>query len=291
MKFKLISIFTAFLLFGVTAFCAIPEAYNEENDNGERTGDWVVLFDEELNEYFDYENAAFYGMLTYENGNIASPLKVYFPSGQFYFESEVLQINPVEIADGQVTFYEESGIILRKITYKNGERNGPAEYMDEEGNVWQKGQYVEGLTAGDWVEYYEDGTYGMGTLENDVKIGFWKYYQNDGILEAEGLWLNGKRDGEWKYYTIEGDVYIKGSFKDDIEVGEWTQYYEDNSYGKGKMTNYLKQGQWSFYSPEGVLTLKGSYIDDEQDGNWYQYDADGNITDTVTYELGVEVEE
>jgi antitoxin component YwqK of YwqJK toxin-antitoxin module len=57
------------------------------------------------------------------------------------------------------------------------------------------------------------------------------------------------------------------------------------------MTNYLKQGEWSFYSPEGVLTLKGSYIDDEQDGNWYQYDADGNITDTVTYELGVEVEE
>jgi len=34
--------------------------------------------------------------------------------------------------------------------------------MNDDGSLWQEGQFTNGYTTGDWTEHYEDGSYGIG---------------------------------------------------------------------------------------------------------------------------------
>ncbi len=291
MRFKAISSLLVFLfLFNISLYCVIPECDNFENDEGDRTGEWVLLFDGDFYEYWDDETPDYYGIITYDNGEITNPLKMYYPSGNLYFETEVWDTNPIEMADGEVTFYWESGKVQCKLNYKAGIKNGSCQYMNADGILMQKGQYYNGLIDGDWEEYYDDTTRGVGKLETeDIKTGMWQYFYNDGKKQAQGWWSDGKRQQDWTFYTINGEVVFNGNYKDDVQDGNWTQYYSDSSYGIGPMKDFKKYGEWRLYSSGGIQTMSGNFVDDKQEGIWNVYDSNGHFSDTIKYAAGVQV--
>lgn len=289
-KFKVISIIIVFLfVFCIAAFSAIPEAPNAENDDGERIGQWVLLFDEEFFEYWDEDTPDYYGLITYDNGEIDSPLKVYYPSGKLYFETQVWATDPIEIANGEVTFYWENGKLESKITYKESVKTGQCQLMNEDGNLWRKGQYVDGQSTGEWIEYYQDGSYGKGQIDQGKPISVWQYFYSDGTKQAQGGWSDGKRQQEWIYYTVDGEINVKGEYKDDIQDGDWTQYYSDNSYGVGPMSDFKKYGFWRLYTSGGRKTMSGTFVEDKQEGDWNIFDNNEQISETIKFSAGVKV--
>ena len=291
LKLTIISIISFFILFfAASVLCAIPAADNAVDDDGERDGAWVILLDDEMYEAFDEEDALFYGMLNYENGDIDGTLKVYYSTGQLYFESDVYGTDPVEVYDGIVTFYDKDGNISKNIMFNEDEQDGPAEFYAG-GKLWKKGQYTNGIATGIWEEHYEDTTYSIGELNNTTKLGKWKYYYSDGNICSEGAWLNNMRDGEWKFYATDGNLSFQGNYVNDSQDGDWTQYFSDNSYGIGKMSDFKKFGEWVIYPSDGSGISKGSFIDDRRHGDWQLYDKAGNVIRTVKFYYGVEVTE
>lgn len=277
MKFKVISFLSLFILFSISsAFCGIPERANAENDERERIGEWIVFFDTTFYECWDDADASYYGLLTYADGEIASPVKVYYLSGNLYFESAAIDTDPLEVADGEVTFYWENGNIQSKTSYVAGIKNGPCQIMNDKGVIWQKGQYENGLCTGDWEEYYDDDTRGLGRLlYEDTRTGLWVYTYCDGRKQAQGWWSDGKRGTDWVFYSSTGEIHFAGDYENDVQTGNWTEYYEDDSYGIGPMQDFIKNGEWRIYNAGGFQIMSGNYINDKRQGIWKVYDAKG----------------
>ena len=55
--------------------------------------------------------------------------------------------------------YHEDGQLWEKVTYKDGERDGPWETYHDNGQVRDKGIYKDGRKCGEWSEYGETVTY------------------------------------------------------------------------------------------------------------------------------------
>lgn len=74
-----------------------------------------------------------------------------------------------------ITFYSP-GVLISKIVYKNGIKNGIFEEYDNDGRIKQRGNY-----------------------RMDIKNGIWEYFDPPGKLIAKGLYENDSRTGVWKY--------------------------------------------------------------------------------------------
>ena len=58
-----------------------------------------------------------------------------------------------------------------------------------------------------------------------------------------------------------------------------------NNFKDGK-----RDGLWEWFHRNDQLWVRGNYKDGEQDGLWEFFDEDGNLTETETWENGVQVE-
>jgi hypothetical protein len=84
--------------------------------------------------------------------------------------------------------------VYKHITYKNEELNvmhGPLFWFDDQGNLYKKGQYVNGFRAGVWREKHFLGGYMEGPYVNDKKDGPWSYYDSAGIKLREHYYDKG----------------------------------------------------------------------------------------------------
>ncbi len=67
-------------------------------------------------------------------------------------------------------------------------------YLDEKGNVIQRGYMLDGEKTGTWITYNEKGEItAKANYENGEKQGKWKIYSNSGKLEFKIFYKNNKR--------------------------------------------------------------------------------------------------
>lgn len=99
-------------------------------------------------------------------------------------------------------------------TYENGQP-AKAYYYDKENQwVYEK-------------DFHENGALMMeGPVADHVRNGAWTSYFQDGKVQSEGIYQNGKRIGKSKIYHENGSLWMDGWYADDHKCGEWVIYDE-----------------------------------------------------------------
>ncbi|MCS6823855.1 MAG: toxin-antitoxin system YwqK family antitoxin [Cytophagaceae bacterium] len=110
------------------------------------------------------------------------------------------------------------------------------------------------------------------------------YYQN-GKINREGNFTNGKVNGIWKYYYENGNLKMEGPFKDGEHSGYWVYYFENgNKNMEGNIFKDIKEGEWKYYYENGQLKTTGAYKKNKKTGLWKYYHEDGTIKAQATFE-------
>ena len=104
--------------------------------------------------------------------------------------------------------------------------------------------YVKGETeafTGIIKLYYENGNLESESNFKDGKQeGLSKLYYENGDLESEGNYKDGKGEGLAKEYYENGNIRIEGNYKDGKKEGHFKEYYE-NGYLMAQY--YYKDGK------------------------------------------------
>jgi antitoxin component YwqK of YwqJK toxin-antitoxin module len=139
------------------------------------------------------------------------------------------------------------------------------------------------------------------------------YHEGDSVISSEGYMRDGRPDGYWKTFNEQGIMISEGNRKD-YELDSTWKFYDDT--GKLKMEiNYLagkkngfrktyrddeileeyivddvKQGETNWYYPDGTLKKKVIFIDGLEEGMAMEYAEDGRTITLIKYKSGFIVE-
>ena len=157
----------------------------------------------------------------------------------------------------------------------------------------------------------------VGKLENNMPIGYWKYFYDNGYLESEGSYKNGKYDGKWiKYFDPEGIVtrlrYDKKmlqdsipnlqilknrileiqNFKEGFRDGEFIQFAYYSIDKPNRITNYKKgrlDGKSIMYYDNGIIYYEQNYTEGELDGYERFYYSNGQLKIENKFFQGIKI--
>lgn len=106
----------------------------------------------------------------------------YYISGKKQMEGLSLK-KDTEFYDGPVFWYYENGNVFQKVNYIKGYINGERLIYFENGKLKAKLLYSRGRKNGPTKEYYKDGRLKLhGNYRDNKKIGTWKRYYYDGVV-------------------------------------------------------------------------------------------------------------
>ena len=117
--------------------------------------------------------------------------------------------------------YNENGILISELYYKNGKKNGIVKQYFPDGSLFMSGQYAEDQYDGNWEYFDEEG----------FKVGEGHFVNGQGMLIAYG------NDG-----SISKKMYYTNSliYKEEIYSKENHQIEKTVMYDNGRITDILK---------------------------------------------------
>ena len=160
-------------------------------------------------------------------------------------------------------------------------------------------QGPEGQTLEVWTEKWDNGNvkeeyhYFRDIEGKVVKHGYYKEYDKDGTLRVDGTYFEDKEkyNGKWVSYYEDGQIEWERNYKDGKYDGKWVKYYSDGQIKYEK--NYkdgIEDGKWVGYYSDGQIEREENYKDGKLDGKYVKYDEEGNINYEYCYEMGVSVD-
>lgn len=85
-----------------------------------------------------------------------------------------------------VEYHPNGNIKMEGKLNDNGRREGLWIAYYENGTKWSESYYVDGLRDGHNLSFYPNGRIRyIGEYKQDVKVGTWKFYNDDGTLATE----------------------------------------------------------------------------------------------------------
>jgi len=130
--------------------------------------------------------------------------------------------NIIEIKNAQ-------GIVIEKYQIDaDSLKQGEATTFDDDGNIFDKANYVNGTLSGKRTIYYQDGS--TDTEENyvdGVLTGEYTQYYKNGNVMQRGSYTDGTLNGEVVTNFENGSKKESVTFKDNIEDGPFVEYYEN----------------------------------------------------------------
>lgn len=205
-----------------------------------------------------------------------------------------------------------SGVYPNTVDAK-GRKQGAWKKLDEQGTVVYVGQFKDDKPYGVFTYFDTDG-FKMTEMNflNGGPVAYAKMYYIDGKLQAEGKYVNQKKDSIWNFYNSDGlflstETWVMGSregkcivyhpgtkqpasitiFKHNLEEGPYVEYYLE---GQKKMeATYVAgnfEGTATWYFADGRINIIGSYQHAVKHGKWTYYTADGKVKGTETWSFG-----
>ena len=125
------SLWILFLFFqGFVIRAQLPNRPNDYGADSTKTGDWIYWYDSNWNIVNpETDDVSFYRLVTYKNGVPVGQMGDYFANGQPQMIGTLFSENP-ERFHGKLTFYDESGEVIRLEDWDNGVMNQRIEFID-----------------------------------------------------------------------------------------------------------------------------------------------------------------
>jgi antitoxin component YwqK of YwqJK toxin-antitoxin module len=125
-----------------------------------------------------------------------------------------------------------------------------------------------------------------GKYVDEKRDSIWKFYNDMQRMIRKDQYKNGKMEGKSVAFYPSGNVLEIKNWKDDSANGPFQHYYEqgglmeEGTYVHGELQDTL-----TIYDMGGKVAVRGTYLNDMHEGNWIHY-SDGTPTDTLRYHLG-----
>ena len=135
----------------------------------------------------------------------------------------------------------------------------------------------EGRKQGYWKKYNEDGMILYeGTFESDIPVGEFTYFYPDGTTKARSAFsVNGRRTHTITYH-YSGKVMSEGFYVDQQKDSTWRYYYNTGTLLKEEFyRDNMKNGTWRSFFGDGQVAEEVNWKDDRKNGPWIQYYPDG----------------
>lgn len=236
----------------------------------------------------------------------AVPIRVFHTNGKRLFAIAMVLVPTLLAA-------QVPGGVFPNTVDASGKKQGAWKKLDEQGTVVYVGQFKDDKPYGLFTYFDTDGQKmtEMNFSKNGT-VAYAKMFYVNGKLEAEGKYLNQKKDSVWNYYSMDGlfistekwangkkegkaIVYHPGTkqaasitnYKNGLPEGEYVEYY---SGGQLKMkVNYVAgnmEGTATWYYEDGRINIIGAYQHAVKHGKWTYYNADGTVKGTETWAFG-----
>lgn len=218
----------------------------------------------------------------YEKGKRQGPALYFYPNGQL--RKKIFYEDDLE--DGEVLYYDLDGIVIGRIPYVLGKREGLATFEGDNERPPHSEEYRDGLVveavyydfSGDVIARIEKGSGRQAVFEN-------------GKLASVREYTGGRPEGEVSKYDDRGNLENVYHIKDGMKHGEEWIYYPWMEEGRGLQAklciqwhNDLIQGTTKSWYPNGTLEHERQMYDNCKHGTmcaWYQ---DGSLMMVEEYE-------
>ena len=160
-------------------------------------------------------------------------------------------------------------------------------YFFENGQMCQRGRYVDHQRHGTWTFWLAEGgppwtatyTYGRGP-EN----GWAEKPSTETTLRSTGCRREGLREGVWTVWRENGRKWASGPFKNDKQEGVWTNWRENGmKLSETTFKDGEREGAHIGWHENGQKMNQGTWKGNKLEGVWTSWDENGQKTDAVTF--------
>ena len=131
--------------------------------------------------------------------------------------------------------------------YSAGKRNGKEQRFYPNERVADETNWKDDIRVGAWTQYFDNGQLKFVTTYVNNKIeGEYKSYYPDGTKEIEGFYHDDLPHSDWKYYDTDGKYLYTRKY----ERGVITNQEELEKAGHSIYKNFMEPEQ---YIPEPTL--------------------------------------
>lgn len=292
--------------------------YKKDLRNGLETNYYETGFPKNDAEYIEgkvegkvrlyHENGKVKEERVYHNGLMEGANKGYYANGKLEYEGMV----QADKAIGEWKWYYENGQISKVGSFKNGKETGNwIEYWD---NGKKNSEYVcsNGDIDGPYklFDYYSERAYldaeykngkikkykfiapdGKTLSEGEEKKGTlkWEAYSFNGEKDADGEFVDGKKNGLWIEYDLTGAKTSEGTYKAGKLDGIYKEYYPWGALASERMfKNNDEFGYFRYYHENGKIRKDGYIKDGNIAGEFNIYHVNGNLSSVGYYNNGAQ---
>ena len=172
-----------------------------------------------------------------------------------------------------------SGQYFLKGKIKNGKRHGKMTFWDENGLIQGELNWKDGVAVGDTIYEYYYSTDQIKSVENNklvikdgiqsyMKDGKWTEWYENGQIESESNWKDGKEYGKQTWWDENGQIRLEINWKDG--KSNQTGWYENGQKEFQANLNKNNDGEVTFWHESGQIKSKATY----KDGKCFSGDCD-----------------
>jgi antitoxin component YwqK of YwqJK toxin-antitoxin module len=121
------------------------------------------------------------------------------------------------------------------------------------------------------------------------KQGFWKKYNDEGLLKYEGNFKDNVPVGEFKYYYPTGKIKAISRFSDHGKKSFTTTFHPNGVtiMAEGKYINELKDSIWTYFDENKILISQEIYLNGQKNGPTKNYFNGSKVIEITNYKNGV----
>ena len=172
-----------------------------------------------------------------------------------------------------------SGQYFLKGEIKNGKRHGKMTIWQKNGLIDGELYFKDGEAVGDTIYEYYYSTDQIKSVENNklvikdgiqsyMKDGKWTEWYENGQIESESNWKDGKEYGKETWWDENGQIRVEINWKDG--KSNQTGWYENGQKEFQANLNKNNDGEVTFWHESGQIKSKATY----KDGKCFSGDCD-----------------
>ena len=176
------------------------------------------------------------------------------------------------------------------------------------GQIQYRAEFEHGKPTGTTKRYHKSGN--LKAVMNFQPSGrvFTELYNKEGDKQAEGYYLERKKDSIWTFYDENGRIVATDSYNngnrdgkslrffrdgDTSNIVHWTDGKKDGEIrqffdnGKEKLIGYYSNGELNgpltIFYPSGFKKVEGRYKNNLRKGKWIYYGEEGDTSKVINY--------